>query len=161
MEIFCCNKCAIFLILFRFMLDAPVNLPNYITKQNNGIISFEKDIKHSKTYWDNLCLFRCLAFHYTKSFANAFETRVKQKFGVWCEYMYKKKSIDVKNIEIKDFQGVSINEIANVEECFSVNIDILKVMKMKQSKLYINHQHYLPITCTLMFLKIIYHILPI
>lgn len=75
--------------------------------------------------------------------------------------MYKKKSIDVKNIEIKDFQGVSINEIANVEECLSVNIDILKLMKTKQPKLYINHQHYLTITCTLMFLKIIYRILPI
>lgn len=41
--------------------------------------------------------------------------------------MYKKKSIDVKSIEIKDFQGVFINEIVNVEECFSVNIDIFEI----------------------------------
>lgn len=41
--------------------------------------------------------------------------------------MYKKKSIDVKSIEIKDFQGVFINKIVNVEECFSVNIDIFEI----------------------------------
>lgn len=48
--------------------------------------------------------------------------------------MYKKKSIDVKSIEIKDFQGVSINEIANVEECFSVNIDIFEINENEITK---------------------------
>lgn len=48
--------------------------------------------------------------------------------------MYKRKSIDVKNIEIKDFQGVSINEIANVEECFSVNIDIFEINENETTK---------------------------
>lgn len=133
-KFFAVTNVKFFLYYSGFMLGAPINLPNYITKQNNGIISFEKDIKHSKTYRDNLCLFRCLAFHDTKSFANAFETRVKQKFVVWCEYMYKKKSIDVKSIEIKDFQGVSINEIANVEECFSVNIDIFEINENETTK---------------------------
>lgn len=41
--------------------------------------------------------------------------------------MYKKKCIDVKNIDIKDFQGVFLNEILNVEECFNVNIDVFEI----------------------------------
>lgn len=133
-KFFAVTNVKFFLYYSGFMLGAPVNLPNYITKQNNGIISFEKDIKHSKTYQDNLCLFRCLAFHDTNSFANAFETRVKHKFAVWCEYMYKKKCIDVKNIDIKDFQGVSLNEISNVEECFNVNIDVFEIDEKEITK---------------------------
>lgn len=102
-------------------------MPDFITKKKNYIIIFENDPKHSKVYNDNLCLFRCLTYHETKSYGLAFEERVKFFFNIWCQFFYENEMCDIKNDGMKKFQGVNIENIHDVEKCFQVNIDVFEI----------------------------------
>lgn len=74
------NKRNISFIFFKSFIGVAYIFARFYYKEKNYIISFEKDPKHSKVYNDNLCLFRCLTYHETKSYGLAFEERVKTKF---------------------------------------------------------------------------------
>lgn len=115
------------LYFLNHLLGSPISLPDFITKKKNYIISFEKDPKHSKVYNDNLCLFRCLTYHETKSYGLAFEERVKKNFNIWCQFLYENEMCDIRNDGIKKFQGVNIENIHDVEKCFQGNIDVFEI----------------------------------
>lgn len=116
-----------FVYFLKHILGAPTCLPEYITMKKNAIISLHKNPKDSKLYKDNLCLFRCLEYHKLNSFRDAFETRVKKCFETWCEFMFEKEIYDVRYINVTSFQGVALEHIPLVEECFKVNIDIFEL----------------------------------
>ena len=111
-----------------FLLGASVDLPDFITKQNNAIISFEKEPKHGNYYYDNLCMFRCLTFHKKQSRSClGFEKDVKKNLEVWCKYLHDNQIRDICNISPKDFEGVSLEDIPQIEKCFFINIDVFEI----------------------------------
>ena len=75
-------------------------LPPYV-KFNKALTALEKD-HHSRSYVDNLCLFRCLGLH----------------LGHDPKALYAKYT----NQPVQMFEGVTIDELHNVETLFEVNI---------------------------------------
>ena len=80
-------------------------LPPYV-KFNKALTALEKD-HHSRPYVDNLCLFRCLGLH----------------LGHDPKALYAKYT----NQPVQMFEGVTIDELHNVETLFEVNIIVYKL----------------------------------
>ena len=80
-------------------------LPPYVTF-NKALTALEKD-HHSRPYVDNLCLFRCLGLH----------------LGHDPKALYAKYT----NQPVQMFEGVTIDELHNVETLFEVNIIVYKL----------------------------------
>lgn len=84
-------------------------MPDFITKKKNSIICFEKDPKHSKVYNDNLCLFRCLTYHETKSYGLAFEERVKKILTFGVNFCMKMICAILEMMVLRNFKGLIEN----------------------------------------------------
>ena len=80
-------------------------LPSYV-KFNKALTALEKD-HHSRPYVDNLCLFRCLGLH----------------LGHDPKALY----VRYTNQPVQMFEGVTIDELHNVETLFEVNIIVYKL----------------------------------
>ena len=80
-------------------------LPPHV-KFNKALTAVEKD-HHSRPYVDNLCLFRCLGLH----------------LGHDPKALYAKYT----NQPVQMFEGVTIDELHNVEPLFEVNIIVYKL----------------------------------
>ena len=80
-------------------------LPPYV-KFNKALTALEKD-HHSRPYVDNLCLFRCIGLH----------------LGHDPKALYAKYT----NQPVQMFEGVTIDELHNVETLFEVNIIVYKL----------------------------------
>ena len=80
-------------------------LPPYV-KFNKALTALEKD-HHSRPYVDNLCLFRCLGLH----------------LGHDPKALYAKYT----DQPVETFEGVTIDELQNVETLFEVNIIVYKL----------------------------------
>lgn len=87
-------------------------LPNFIRK-NKFVISFERHPNTRKLYDDNLCMFRCLAYHQTGSVL--IEKLAKELHTRWVIYCEKNKASS---------SDVSLANICEVEQCFKQDISI-------------------------------------
>lgn len=95
-----------------FVLGLAQNLPNYLLK-SKSVICFEKNPKTHERFDDNLCFFRCLAYHKSKSVY--VERMVRILHAQWVKYVedHRLKSSDV-----------SLSQIPDLEQCFEVNLNV-------------------------------------
>lgn len=98
-------------------------LPNFV-KNKKSVVSFEKD-KHGTLYADNLCLFRCIAYHLNRTFASI-EQRARSLL-----YEYVGNSA----IDVKEFEGVNLSELQRVEDLFQIDIEVFS-LERKNSRTY-------------------------
>ena len=89
-----------------------VALPDYV-KRNKAIVGLEKD-GHGVIYRDNLCLFRCLALH------QACDVR---RLEVTVATLYAKYT----DTPLRDFAGVTLDELDEVETTFKTNVIVYKL----------------------------------
>ena len=105
----------------HFPLGGPAVLPQYLL-DNMSLISMTKSKKGKHTYQDNLCAFRCLAYH----------REGKSKFLVHKQFEastkhYFDKYIAVRKLSVKDFPGVDIKDMPDFESCFQLNVNIFSL----------------------------------
>ena len=109
------------------LLDFPLGLgavllPKYL-KDLKSVKGMDKSANHSNYYEDDMCLFRCYAYHRGADL-KSLETPVKLYFEEW------KKSMDL-GIKKKDFRGVKFEELPLFEKLFKVNINIFRLNEEK------------------------------
>ena len=89
-----------------------VALPDYV-KRNKATVGLEKD-DHSAIYRDNLCLFRCLGLHLEREAAALLD-----------EYP---------DTPVRDFVGVTINDLHKIEAKFEVNVVVYQLVNIANGK---------------------------
>ena len=99
----------------EYVLGNPRNLPNYI-KQCHSIISFVRHSTSGKPITDNLCAFRCLAYHNTHK-RKGLENLTYKYFQEWVTFRG-----DTRVVE--RYRGLSMEEIPLFESFFRVSINI-------------------------------------
>ena len=93
-----------------------IQLPNYIL-ENRAIVSLANDPNNKgKSYQDNLCFFRCVALH-QGCHRMGFEKKTKELFNF---YLPEGNS--------NDFSGVTLAEMAKLEEVYGVNIVVYRLI---------------------------------
>ena len=114
--------CNVVYTLFRtsFALGHSKTLPNYV-KKRKSIISLDCDPSTGKPYDDDLCMFRCLAYHEVKN-VRRIEKLTKAYYTRWLLFADEHK---IRNSEI------STANIPHVEQCFQTNINIFSLNKDK------------------------------
>ncbi|XP_019614616.1 PREDICTED: uncharacterized protein LOC109462504 [Branchiostoma belcheri] len=90
-------------------IGAPKTLPAYIVK--NKAINVLQSGMHGP-FDDNLCFFRCLAAHYGKD-PKRLETATKELL---------KQYLEAADLTEKDFCGVALGDLADIEKLFQVNV---------------------------------------
>ena len=114
--------CNVVYTLFRtsFALGHSKTLPNYV-KKRKSIISLDCDPSTGKPYDDDLCMFRCLAYHEVKN-VRGIEKLTKAYYTRWLLFADEHK---IRNSEI------NTANIPHVEQCFQTNINIFSLNKDK------------------------------
>jgi len=112
--------------LTAFTMGNAVTLPNYL-KYKKSIRSLERDYR-GKLIKDKLCFFRCLTFHtypflYEKKRIR-FEQQVLTFYNEYMAYMNGKNSGEA---SYSQFEGVALKDLASLEICFKININIFKL----------------------------------
>ena len=98
-------------------IGAALNLPEYVT-QNRAIVALSHSPHHKALYKDNLCLFRSLALH---SGAHS-KCMQKKTESLYHEYT---------DIPIKDFTGVNLEQLHEIEDKFKVNIVVYELVEVR------------------------------
>ena len=99
-------------------IGAKVILPDYI-KDSKSIVAMINSRKTSKPYKDNLCFFRCLAYHF-KHGAKGLDratTKFLHRFEGYMEQSFEK--------------GVNLSHIPLLETCFSTAINVYDLKEDK------------------------------
>ena len=96
-----------------------VALPDYV-KRNKAIVGLEKD-GHGVIYRDNLCLFRCLALHQGCD-ARRLEVTVATLYAKYTD------------TPVRDFAGVTLDELDEVETTFKTNVVVYKLEEIGDGK---------------------------
>jgi len=91
----------------------PSEVPDFLTR-NRGVYPLIKRERNLQRYNDNACFMRCLALHRGATLRNL-EAPTKQLIREYAE------------CSLAEFQGLSLNEIDNIEDKFKVNIDIFSL----------------------------------
>ena len=97
-----------------------VNLPDYV-KHNKAIVGLAKDHYRTRTYNDNLCLFRCLALH------QGCDVR---RLEATMATLYAKYSHE----DVHDFAGVTLEDLSKIEATFDVNVVVYKLVATGNEK---------------------------
>ncbi|KAL4233639.1 hypothetical protein ACF0H5_008321 [Mactra antiquata] len=97
--------------------NTPTRLPDYI-KLRKTIISFETNPNSHQPYDDNLCFFRCYAYHVKRTIH--IERYCKEMFYVWSKY--------VKDNKLKS-KDVTLHTIPDIEKCFKINIHVYSLLE--------------------------------
>ncbi|XP_019633286.1 PREDICTED: uncharacterized protein LOC109476724, partial [Branchiostoma belcheri] len=90
-------------------IGAPMNLPAYLVN-NKAIVTLQSGT--NGPFDDNLCFFRCLAAHYGKN-PKQLERPTK---------ILLKQYMEARDMAEKDFCGVSLEDLADIEKLFQVNV---------------------------------------
>ena len=90
-----------------------INLPDFIVN-NTGLHALQKNKKTGKLYSDNLCLFRCLALNTGCTLENL-KSKTKELFLCYCEFAL---------VDPSNFQGVTLHDLVEIENCFSLNVNV-------------------------------------
>ena len=97
-----------------------IALPDYV-KNNKAIVGLEKDHYRTRTYNDNLCLFRCLALH------QGCDVR---RLEATVATLYAKYSHE----DVHDFAGVTLEDLSKIEATFDVNVVVYKLVTTGNEK---------------------------
>ena len=97
-----------------------VNLPDYV-KHNKAIVGLEKDHHRNAIYRDNLCLFRCLALHQGCD-VRRLEATVATLYAKYTD------------TPVRDFAGVTLDELDEVETTFKTNVVVYKLEEIGDGK---------------------------
>ena len=98
-------------------IGAGLNLPEYIS-QNRVIVSLSHSPHQKTLYKDNLCLFRCLALH-SGEHPKCMEKKTR---SLYQEYS---------DVPIKDFKGVNLEQLHEIEDKFKVNIVVYELVEVR------------------------------
>ena len=110
----------------KFPLGAVVNLPSYL-KNKKSILGMDVG-HHGKAYDDNLCLFRCYAFHVNPTRKIPQIEDIKFYFRKFRKYMAKNVNFsEWHDLNIEEFEGLDINLLYHFELCFKVNINVFQI----------------------------------
>ena len=97
-----------------------VNLPDYV-KHNKAIVGLEIDHHRNAIYRDNLCLFRCLALHQGCD-VRRLEATVATLYAKYTD------------TPVRDFAGVTLDELDEVETTFKTNVVVYKLEEIGDGK---------------------------
>ena len=97
-----------------------IDLPDYV-KNNKAIVGLVKDHYRTRTYNDNLCLFRCLALH-----QGCDDRRLEATVAT----LYAKYSHE----DVHDFAGVTLEDLSKIEATFDVNVVVYKLVATGNEK---------------------------
>ena len=107
----------VFKMIFPIGMSGP--LPDYITL-SKSFISFANHPNTNKPFADNLCFFRCLAYHQTKN--KYCETLARQLHPQWTQY------VSQNHIRSSD---VTLQILPDLETCFETNINVFELSEDK------------------------------
>ena len=97
-------------------------LPGYIV-DNIGITPLDRNIQTGKPYEDNLCFFRCLAFH------NGCHTKNLERDTKHYYQQYQDAGLSKKK-----FHGVKLSELDQLEKVYEVNIQVYSLAPTQTQK---------------------------
>jgi hypothetical protein len=102
----------------NFRIGHPPQLPEFIEKKKY-LKTFIRNASNSKLINDNLCFFRCLAFHNNAN-SQKLEKQTKKLFNQWNTYA---------NLETtpQEYGGVLLSDLNDLEKCFKVNINVYEL----------------------------------
>ena len=86
-----------------------IDLPDYV-KNNKAIVGLVKDHYRTRTYNDNLCLFRCLALHLKR-----------EVDALYVEYT---------DTPVYEFVGVTLDDLLKVESKFETNVTVYQLVQI-------------------------------
>ena len=102
----------------NYILGSMRKLPDYI-KNKRSIITLDTRSNDGALIEDNLCAFRCLAYHKTKN-RRAFE---RLTIKLYREYFGERVS------KRTNFKGLCLNDIQQFENAFDININIFQLFE--------------------------------
>lgn len=100
----------------RFLLGYLDELPPPHISASKSIVCFFRNRSNGRIYTDNLCVFRCLAFHITKSRRISRLTRLL--FRRWVSFTRNKTN---------PFPGIDLSDFPLFEKCFEINVNIFSL----------------------------------
>ncbi len=153
------TNCQVWFYNTAFVLGhEPITLPTYLSR-SKSIMTFEKkkESNREKYYRDNLCAFRCLAYHFKPLLYehdhSEFIDYSRVLFRQWKQYIKKETG---KVISDKEFKGIDLNELALFEDCFQINLHafrrisieivlpVFKTMVRYQNNMYVDiHENHM------------------
>ena len=98
--------------LLNYVLGRKIDIPKHV-KDSKSIVSFTE-------HDDNLCFFRCLAWHESQTRVGL-EVLTHQKFQQCVEYTPVKLGVK--------FLGVNLLDIPDLENCFQMNINVFQLLE--------------------------------
>ena len=99
--------------LSNVAIGAPIDLPEYLVK-NKGLYSLTKSNQSGKPYDDRFCFFRALALHRGAKIS-ALEVPAKRLLREYCDRVA---------IGVKDFCGISLDQLEDASKIFNVGINV-------------------------------------
>ena len=100
----------------NYPLGAPVSLPQHLLT-SRSIVALDKKA-NSTPIDDNLCAFRCLATH--RHGREKLESNAQLYFERWSTYL---------DVSCENFEGVSMEQLAQFEKCFEINVNIYQLQE--------------------------------
>lgn len=101
-----------------------VTVPEHIS-QSKSVISMTTNSK-GYAYKDNLCAFRCLAYHQNKDWS-LLENQTQELFQKWVSFN-KRQSKDI-NSNSKTFPGITLDQLVYFEKCFEINVNLFSLQE--------------------------------
>lgn len=101
-----------------------VTVPEHIS-QSKSLISMTTNSK-GYAYKDNLCAFRCLAYHQNKDWS-LLEGQTQELFQKWVSFN-KRQSKDT-NSNSKTFPGITLDQLVYFEKCFEINVNLFSLQE--------------------------------
>ena len=110
--------------LSNVAIGAPIDLPEYL-QRNMGLYSLTKAKQTGKPYDDRLCFFRALALHRGAKIS-ALEVPAKRLLREFCDRV---------DIGVKDFSGISLDQLEDASKIFNVGINVYVQDKDRMTEL--------------------------
>ena len=107
--------------LMDYVLGHSTQLPDHV-KNSKSVLTFIACPKTGKVYNDQLCFFRCLAWHESQSQVG-FESLTHRKYKEWVDYTPVALG--------KKCLGVTLHDIPDLENCFQMNITVFQLLENK------------------------------
>ena len=92
--------------------------PSSLHQEEKSVIGLEREPNHSKSYNDNLCLFRCLDLH-RRCDLYRLELAVKKLYEAY----------DQDDVPMEEFAGIKLDYLYRVETTFQTNVCVYKLVK--------------------------------
>ena len=104
-----------------YPLGKPIDLPKYVVENQSLLTLLTRRDEDKKPYTDNLCFFRCLAWHQLKTRVGL-DVLTHQKYRDWLQY---------KGVENQptSFPGVQLDDFSELENCFQVSLNVFQLLE--------------------------------